>query len=457
MRIWAAAALLENGWQRDVCLDISSEGRIARVQSGVERSVASANQTRDLVLPAPGNLHSHAFQRAMAGLSERRGAGAHDTFWTWRDIMYRFLSGFTPEEVEAVAAFVQMEMLEAGYASSAEFHYVHNQVDGTPYDDRSELSQRVASAAEISGIGLTLLPVYYAVGGLDGRDLVGGQRRFGSDLDSFSRILEGAEAAVARMPEDARTGVAPHSLRAVPRDALARLVSLRPDAPLHMHIAEQTGEIDEVEAAYGRRPVDWLFSEHSVDARWCLIHCTHLTEAERRSIATSGAVAGLCPITESSLGDGIFDGAHYLADGGTLGIGSDSNIRIALSEELRTLEYSQRLRDRHRAILATPDTSCGRRLFDAACAGGARALGRDAGAIAAGNWADLLALDAASVHLEGLEGDTLLDAWIFAGDDRLVTDVWSAGRHVVKAGRHVRRDEIEARYRRAMNALRECL
>jgi formimidoylglutamate deiminase len=317
--------------------------------------------------------------------------------------------------------------------------------------------RRIANAAEISGIGLTLLPVYYAVGGLDGRDLVGGQRRFRSDLDSFSRILEGAEEAVARMPADARTGVAPHSLRAVPRDALARLVTLRPDAPLHMHIAEQTGEIEEVESAYGRRPVDWLFSEHSVDARWCLIHCTHLTGAERRLIATSGAVAGLCPITESSLGDGIFDGARYIADGGTLGIGSDSNIRIALSEELRTLEYSQRLRDRHRAIFATPEASCGRRLFDAARAGGARALGREAGSIRAGNWADLLALDAASVHLEGLEGDTLLDAWIFAGDDRLVTDVWAAGRHVVQGGRHVRRDEIESRYRRAMTVLRECL
>ncbi|WP_029057660.1 formimidoylglutamate deiminase [Stappia stellulata] len=457
MRIWAAAALLENGWQRDVCVEIAADGRIAGVESGVSRDGAGADRALEVLLPAPGNLHSHAFQRAMAGLSERRGAGAHDTFWTWRDIMYRFLSGFTPEEVEAVAAFVQMEMLEAGYASSAEFHYVHNQADGTPYDDRAELSQRIAAAAEISGVGLTLLPVYYAVGGLDGRDLVGGQRRFRSDLDSFAAILDGADKAVAHLPADARTGVAPHSLRAVPRDALARLVTLRPDAPLHMHIAEQTGEIEEVEAAYGARPVDWLFSEHSVDARWCLIHCTHLTGAERRSIATSGAVAGLCPITESSLGDGIFDGERFLADGGTLGIGSDSNIRIALSEELRTLEYSQRLRDRHRAILATPDASCGRRLFDAACAGGARALGREAGAIAAGNWADLLALDAASVHLEGLEGDTLLDAWIFAGDDRLVSDVWAAGRHVVKAGRHVRRDEIEARYRRAMNVLRECL
>jgi len=457
MRIWATAALLESGWARDVSVEIGADGRIASVAQGDAGDRARADAAVEVLLPAPGNLHSHAFQRAMAGLSERRGPGTHDTFWTWRDLMYRFLAGFTPEEIEAVAAFVQMEMLEAGYAASAEFHYVHNQADGTPYDDAAILARRIAAASETSGIGLTLLPVYYEVGGLDSRPLAGGQRRFRTDLDHYAAILEGAEAAVRALPGDARVGIAPHSLRAVPASALAELVAWRPDAPLHMHIAEQTGEVEEVQAAYGRRPVEWLFDTHAVDARWCLIHCTHLTEDERRALATSGAVAGLCPITESSLGDGIFDGAAYLAEGGTLGVGSDSNIRIALSEELRTLEYSQRLRDRHRAVLATAERSCGRRLYDEALVGGARALGRDAGAIRQGAVADLLALDAGSVHLEGLAGDDLLDAWIFAGDDTLVRDVWSAGRHLVQGGRHVRRDAIEAGYRKAMRKLKETL
>ncbi len=457
MRIWAETALVAGKWAEQVSVEIDADGRIGTVSQGVDRETASADRHVAILLPAASNLHSHAFQRAMAGLSERRGPGAHDTFWTWREIMYRFLGAFTPETIEDVAAFVQMEMLEAGYAASAEFHYVHNQADGTPYADPAELSRRIAGAARRSGIGLTLLPVYYATGGLDRRPLAGGQKRFGSDPDTFARIVEGAEDAVAGLAADARLGIAPHSLRAVPAEDLALVAALRPDAPLHMHIAEQTGEVEEVLAACGRRPVEWLFDNHAVDARWCLIHCTHLTADERRAIAASGAVAGLCPITESSLGDGIFDGANYLADGGLLGIGSDSNIRIALSEELRTLEYSQRLRDRHRAVLATPDRSCGRRLYDEALAGGARALGRDSGAIRPGAFADLVALDASALHLEGLAGDTLLDAWIFAGDDRLVADVWSAGRHLVTNGRHIARDAIEAGYRRAMTSLRRSL
>ena len=232
---------------------------------------------------------------------------------------------------------------------------------------------------------------------------------------------------------------------------------MKPGAPLHMHIAEQTGEVEEVLAHHGARPVEWLFANHDVDERWCLIHCTHLSDGERRSIATSGAVAGLCPITESSLGDGIFDGARYLDEGGTLGVGSDSNIRIALSEEMRTLEYSQRLRDRHRAVLATKERSCGRRLFDEVVKGGARAAGRASGAIREDAFADLVALDRACLDLDGLSGDTMLDAWIFAGDDRAVAEVWAAGRHVVSGGRHVRRDAIEARYRAAMKMLRAAL
>ncbi|HET7409667.1 MAG TPA: formimidoylglutamate deiminase, partial [Paracoccaceae bacterium] len=410
-----------------------------------------------ILLPAPGNLHSHTFQRAMAGMTEARGPAGRDSFWTWRELMYRFLDRLGPDEIEAIAALVFVEMLEAGYAAVAEFHYLHHAPGGAPYDDPAELSARIAAAAAETGIGLTLLPVLYMQGGTDGRPLTGGQRRFGNGFDGYLRLLEGAERAAAAIGPDARTGVAPHSLRAVPVEALTDLAQLRPDAPIHMHIAEQEAEIREVLATHGATPVRWLLEIQDVGPRWCLIHCTHMTPEETAGLARSGAVAGLCPITESNLGDGIFDGARYLAEGGRFGVGSDSNVRITLSEELRTLEYSQRLRDRARAVLASPGRSAGRTLFEGAASGSAQALGRDAGAIRPGAWADLAALDGAALAVAGLDGDALLDGWIFAGDDRLVTEVWSAGRHVVTDGRHIGRDRVEARYRTAIARLRNAI
>jgi formimidoylglutamate deiminase len=393
----------------------------------------------------------------MAGLTERRGPDPTDSFWTWRQLMFRFLDQLTPEDVEAIAAFVQMEMLEAGYAAVAEFHYLHHRPGGAPYDRLAEMSERIAAAAAGTGIGLTLLPVLYQYGGLDRRPLGPGQVRFGNDPERFARLVEGAEAALKRLPADTRLGIAPHSLRAVSPEGLAAATALRPEAPLHLHLAEQIAEVTEVEAATGARPVTWLLDHAEVDGRWCLIHCTQMQAGETARLAATGAVAGLCPITESSLGDGIFDGARFLAADGRFGIGSDSNVRIALSEELRTLEYSQRLRDRARAVLAGPDRSMGRPLFAGAAAGGAQALGRDAGAIRPGAWADLVAIDGQALAIAGLDGDSLLDGWIFAGDDRLVRDVWSAGRHVVSDGRHIGRDRVEARYRRCIARLRDAL
>ncbi|MCC5970044.1 MAG: formimidoylglutamate deiminase [Pararhodobacter sp.] len=450
IRIWAETALLESGWERDVSLTIE-DGRITEVQA---HTLPEAGATRvGALLPAPANLHSHAFQRAMAGLTERRGPDPRDSFWTWRQLMFRFLDQLTPDDVQAIAAFVQMEMLEAGYAAVAEFHYLHHAPGGMAYDDLSEMSARIVAAADQSGIGLTLLPVLYQFGGCDRRALGPGQIRFGNDPERFAHLVERAATALAALPADARLGVAPHSLRAVSPEGLKAAIALRPDAPLHMHLAEQIAEVEEVQAAWGARPVDWLLANAQVDARWCLIHCTQMARHETLALAATGAVAGLCPITESSLGDGIFDGVAWTGAGGVWGIGSDSNIRIALSEELRTLDYSQRLRDHSRAALATAEKSTGRVLFEGAARGGAQAAARDAGAIAPGRLADLMALDTSHIDLEGRDGDTLLDAFIFAADDRAISEVWAAGRHLVSGGKHMQHEAITHAYRKVLRRL----
>jgi formimidoylglutamate deiminase len=451
--IFARTALTADGWKENVRVEIGDDGVVASVRPN---AVSDGNGI-GILLPAPVNVHSHAFQRAMAGLTERRGPDASDSFWTWRQLMYRFLDRLTPDHVEAIAAFVQMEMLEAGYAANAEFHYLHHQPDGRPYDDLGEMAGRIATAAAETGIGLTLLPVHYQFGGCDRRDLGAGQVRFGNDFIRFASLYEKASERMTSLPADCRMGVAPHSLRAVQPEDLAAARELATGSPFHMHLAEQVAEVDEVQESYGRRPVEWVLENMHPDETCCFIHCTQMQPHETNGLARSGAVAGLCPITESSLGDGIFDGVNWLSHGGRIAIGSDSNIRISLSEELRTLDYSQRLRDRSRAALATPNKSTGRRLFDATCAGGAQAAGRKSGVIAAGYHADLLALDEAAVDLAGRKGDTVLDSFIFAGDDRMVTDVWSAGRHMVRGGKHIRHDDIIAQYRKVMTELGDAI
>ncbi|OOY03209.1 formimidoylglutamate deiminase [Thioclava sp. F28-4] len=449
--IWAHRALVANSWAERVRIDLDEDGRIGAIAPGA--TCPEDAKRVEILLPAPANLHSHAFQRAMAGLSERRGADPHDSFWTWRRLMYRFLDRLTPDDVQTIAAFVQMEMLEAGYATNVEFHYLHHAPGGRPYEDLAEMAGRIAAAAAQTGIGLTLLPVLYTYGGLDRRALVSGQDRFGNDPERFARLVEGARRHVAELGADSGLGIAPHSLRAVDKSGLETAVSLAGDAPIHIHLAEQQAEVEEVRAATGARPVEWLLENASVDRRWCLIHATQMQPAETEALAATGAVAGLCPITESSLGDGIFDGVRWRAAGGEFGVGSDSNIRISLTEELRTLEYSQRLRDHSRAALADPDRSTGRVLFQGAVEGGAQAAGRASGAIATGLWADLLALDDLGPDGQGRLGDVLLDTWIFARDDRAVRDVWSAGRHVVQDGRHVQRDAIARAYGRVTKRL----
>lgn len=447
--VWAEKALLENGWAENVLIGISPDGLI----ESIETDQPSGGDTVGILLPAPANCHSHAFQRAMAGLTEKRGPNPSDSFWTWRQLMFRFLDRLTPDHVEAIAAFVQMEMLEAGYSANVEFHYLHHQPGGVPYANVAEMAERMAAASAVSGMGLTLLPVHYQYGGCDKRPLGPGQIRFGNTLDAYAALYAKSAEALAHLPPDSRIGVAPHSLRAVATEDLVHHAEIAGDNPLHMHLAEQIAEVEEIEAAHGKRPVELVLDTMELSERRCFIHCTQMLPHETEGLARSGAIAGLCPITESSLGDGIFDGVRWFENGGAIAVGSDSNIRISLSEELRTLDYSQRLRDHSRAALATPDKSTGRRLLDAVNAGGAAASARNNGALAVGRLADMMALDSGAVDLIGRHGDTLLDCYMFAGDDRMVEHVWSAGRHMVQGGRHIKREAIVQAYARTMREL----
>ncbi len=434
------AALLPDGWARDVRVTIAS-GRIAAVARDVPARTGDAH--RGIGLAGMPNLHSHAFQRGMAGLAETRGEGP-DSFWTWRETMYRFVTALTSDDLEAIAAQAFVEMLERGFTRVGEFHYLHHDKDGRAYDDPAEMAARIAAAAQATGIGLTLLPVFYARGGFGGAALQPKQARFANTLETYARLIEASRKAVAGL-DDAIVGIAPHSLRATTRDELTALPPLAGGGPIHIHIAEQEREVEDCVAWSGARPVAWLLDHAPVDRRWCLVHATHMNPNETARLAASGAVAGLCPITEANLGDGLFAMPAYLAAGGLFGVGSDSNVRIDMAEELRLLEYGQRLRDRARNVVASPAMpSVGRSLFEGALRGGAQALGVSAGLVV-GASADILALDADHPAFAGREGDALLDGLIFANG--AIADVWRAGVPVVTGGRHKARDAVAARFR----------
>jgi formimidoylglutamate deiminase len=384
-------------------------------------------------VPSLPNLHSHAFQRAMAGLTERRGSES-DSFWTWREQMYRFVERLTPDDLEAIAAHAYMEMLEAGFTWVAEFHYLHHQPDGRPYDNIAEMSERIVSAATEVGIGLTLLPVLYRQSGFGGKPPSPAQRRFLNDRDSYARIMQ------TKVP-DGRIGIAPHSLRAVTLDDLGWAAESWRGQPAHIHVSEQTREVEDCLAAHGRRPIDLLMDTVEVDDHWCLVHATHADAGERARIAKANAVVGLCPITEANLGDGLFDVPDFLAQGGRFGVGSDSNVRISAADELRTLEYGQRLIHRQRNVLGAAARSTGRRLFDAARAGGAQAVGATADD-------GVVVLDAA-----GHQGDTVIDHWLFTADNTAIVSVDRGGKRLVDHGRHKDRERITARYKRTLARL----
>jgi formimidoylglutamate deiminase len=443
-----ASALLPDGWAENVRVEIA-DGRFTKVQAGAHAQPGDERIT--WVLPGMCNVHSHGFQRGMAGLTEFRGPAA-DNFWSWRTLMYRFVARMTPEDLEAVTAQAYVEMLESGFTRVGEFHYVHHDPAGMPYADLAETSVRVVAAAARTGIGLTLLPVFYAHGGFGGTPPNEGQRRFVTGVDGFARLLEAARTVVTSLG-DASVGVAPHSLRAVTPDELARVVALAGSGPVHIHAAEQTGEVEQCLAWSGARPVQWLLDHAPVDERWCLIHATHMEETEATQLAARGAVAGLCPITEANLGDGIFPATKYLAASGAFGIGTDSNVSIGVADELRQLEYSQRLRDRSRNVIGADDSrSTGRVLFEGAVQGGAQALGATRTGIAVGASADFFSLASDSAAFVHRRGDALLDSWIFAGG-RCIDGVWRAGRKVVSAGKHGARDEISLAFRATMRRL----
>ncbi len=451
-------ALTPDGWARNLSASFAPDGTIA----------ALANDDNPLGLPVyenpvvPGitDLHSHAFQYAMAGLSEVR-RNPVDSFWSWRDIMYFFALTLSPEDMQAIAARLYLALLKGGYTGIVEFHYVHNDLDGTPYARREELSLAIFEAAAATGLELTHLPVFYAHSNFGGLPPTDGQRRFIQDLDGYAAMVEALKAPAARAGH--RLGIAPHSLRAVTTDEMTRLMELResvlPDCPVHIHVAEQVKEVDDALAWNGRRPVEQLFDIAPVDERWCLIHATHLTDAEVAQIAASGATVGLCPMTEANLGDGIFRAAEYLQQGGHFGIGSDSNIAAFAAQELQQLEYSQRLRDRQRNVLAAPgQPHVAANLWTRAALGGARAAGRPEGALAVGGMASFVELVSPEpAAMAPVDPEAALDFHVFAGRGFHVGDVVVRGQRVVTAGHHPREDAILADYAAAMRRVSQRL
>jgi len=447
LRFHAAHALLPQGWARDVRI-VSQGGTLIEVTEGA--SAEPGDTALAIALPGLGNLHSHAFQRGMAGLTEI-GGNSGDSFWSWRELMYRFLAHLQPDAMQAIAEQAYVEMLESGFTRVGEFHYLHHGPDGAPYANRAEMAERIAAAAHSSGIGLTLLPVFYAHADFGGAPPNPAQRRLIHDVDGFAELLQGCTRAL-KDQDDAVLGFAPHSLRAVTGEELAALLPLNA-GPVHIHIAEQTREVDACVAWSGLRPVQWLYEHVPVDARWCLVHATHITQAELQQIVASRAVAGLCPITEANLGDGLFPMQAFARAGGRFGVGSDSNVLIDAAEELRLLEYGQRLQLRGRNVLAPGDgQSTGRWLYEQSLRGAAQALGVATG-LQAGAPADLVELDPDHPALIARDGDALLDSWVFAARNGAVRSVWRQGRQLVRDGRHPQREAVAARFAAALRPL----
>ncbi|HTZ77131.1 MAG TPA: formimidoylglutamate deiminase [Stellaceae bacterium] len=456
--LFAETALLPIGWASRVRIDLDTAGNIAAVEAGVEPG--GAERCAGPLLPGMPNLHSHAFQRAFAGLTERSGTGGDD-FWSWRQIMYRCLAVLEPEDVRSIAAQLYVEMLKAGYTAVGEFHYIHNGRDGAPYADRLAMSTAVVDAAADAGIGLTLLPVLYRANGFGGAPPSLGQRRFIVEVDGLLEMIAALVGSRNGNP-DLRIGIAPHSLRAVPPEDFSRATEgmrrLDPTAPIHLHIAEQTAEVEQCIAWSGQRPVAWLLEHAAVDAAWCLVHATHMETAEAKAAAATGAVVGICPSTEGNLGDGFFPMEPYREAGGRWGIGSDSHVSVNPVEELRWLDYGERLRRQRRALASeSPEGSAGTALWRKALEGGTQALARPIGAIEAGRRADFLVLDADAPALYGRGGDLLMDSLIFASAPPVVRDVMVGGRWVVEECRHRAEGRILAAFRHTMDRLAAAL
>ena len=452
--IWAASALLSTGWAESVELGIDDTGNIESISSN--QPYQSGDRV-EILVPAIPNVHSHAHQRAMAGLGERAGISgdaAKDSFWTWRKIMYHYLERIQPEHLFHISAQLYLEMLKSGYSCVGEFQYLHHNIDGTPYESRAEMSLQCMQAAEQVGLGFTALPVLYRYGGFGSTDPLDGQKRFLNDADHFIEIVTALQQAAAQNANTS-VGIAPHSLRAINGELLHEVIGACDNlAAIHIHIAEQTREVDDCVAWSQKRPVEWLFDHFDVGADWCLIHATHMTDKETATMAQSGCVAGLCPTTEANLGDGFFNAIDYFKQAGCWAVGSDSHISIDPVEELRWLEYGQRLLSRGRNVLVSERANnTGRNLLDGALAGGARACGRNIGSISNGARADFIVLDDQHPRLYARIRDDILDSWIFSGNENLVRDVYIGGKKIIAQGHHRDEEVIRHNYRTTLDQL----
>jgi formimidoylglutamate deiminase len=448
--LFARHALLPDGWREDVLIEWDSAGDITAVMVGAS---AAGAEVFEYALPGMINLHSHSFQRALGGRTEKAG-DSKDSFWTWRDLMYRFARNITPEHIEAIAAQLFSECLRHGYTAICEFHYVQRAPDGAMYPRQAETAERVIAAARLAGIGVTMLPVLYSYSSFGESPLKAEQKRFKTDAQDVLRVIEALEPLRDAQIE---VGVAPHSLRAASVGQIEEVLATLPAArPVHIHIAEQQAEVRQSLDFSGRRPVQWLLDQVAVDQRWCLIHATHLVAEEVEGIARSAAVAGLCPTTEANLGDGLFPLEPFLAAGGRFGIGSDSHVSQSAVEELRWLEYGQRLQHQRRNVAVSADErNVGDFLWQGALRGGAQASGRPVGALAPGRRADVIVLDDDHPNMFGLALDEVLGSFVFSGNDNLVKDVMVGGRWVVRNQQHVAQQAIVARFKQTLAELRE--
>lgn len=440
--------LTDGGWLSPGSISVDDNGWITAVTAG--RSDQPHEDINGIAIPGISNVHSHAFQRAMAGLSEYKTNSAEDSFWTWRDLMYHFVETITPDDLEAIAAQLYVEMLKSGYTAVGEFQYLHHDRDGTPFANPAEMALRATAAAVDTGIGATILPVLYQHAGFGKLSPEPNQRRFINDVDKFLKIFETVGEWCGDDP-NLGAGIAPHSLRAVDGDSLSNVTrSIHSSTPIHIHIAEQEKEVSDCEAWAGTRPVRWLLDNQSVDDRWSLIHATHLADDEVQGMIEADVIAGLCPTTEANLGDGLFELPVWMAAGGRFGIGSDSHISVSPVEELRWLEYGQRLRGHRRNIAGSLEMSTGTALFRAATSGGAAALARASGQLTAGKRADIAVLDIDAPIFYGQQCETFLDSWLFSGNQPVVKDVFVGGARVVHDGIHRDEDRIKLHYRKVV-------
>ncbi len=443
-------ALLPDGWHANVKLRADAAGRWVEVVADSPR--ADLPHLGRWVLPGMPNLHSHAFQRAMAGRAERYSR-PDDSFWSWRETMYQHAGSMNPERLRIIARWLYTEMLEQGYTRVCEFHYVHHQADGRPYQPQTAMADALVAAADEVGIGLTLLPTLYQRGGFADQPLSPRQQRFHHDTEAFTRLCE--TLAAAHEGTGVRLGAAIHSLRAVGTPALTELLAddFWRSRPLHIHIAEQRQEVSDCLQRHGRRPIEFLFDTAAVDRRYCLIHATHALPHERALMANSGAVVGICTTTEANLGDGLFDLVDLRTRGGAWGIGSDSHIGLDPREELRWLEYQARLASGRRTVLANAGAAdVAVNLWNEAVQGGSQAAGGGSGGLQVGADADWLVLDDQDAAFAGCTVDQLMGSWIFGPARQPVAAVGVRGREWVRSGRHRQHERFESEYRQLMQS-----